>query len=317
MLRWLSRVLLRLLFVLFALVGAMLASALALGAIVYFALSSFGDTRLPSRMVLLLQPDAAVAAEEVGSFSRFSQLLPFRRLGVEDILDALERAETDDRVRGVLLDASAVTSGMAEAQELREAIQRFQSKGKFVIAYADTYEEPSVPYYLASAAGQVWMQPSGDLGLTGAAIQTPFFKRILDRIGIRAELGGRYEYKGAVEAFTREDMSPPVRQNLQRLVDGWLQQLIRDIALSRKLGEAEVKALVERAPLTAEEAKGGRLIDEIGYREQALAAAKRQAGNEAELVPTERYLRRAGSLHEQGATIALIHGQGAIVRAPG
>src|SRR5258708_2265635 len=314
MLRWIGRFIWRLVVFLFAVVGGAVVSLAVVVALVYLWISTVGDNRLPSRIVLSLRPDAARAAEEAGGLS---SLLPLRRQTVEDVVDGLERAEHDDRVQGLFLDASAVSAGMAEAQELRDALQRFQAAGKFVLAYADTYEEPSAPYYVASAARQVWLQPSGDLGLSGVAIQSFFLKGVLDRLGVHGEFGGRYEYKGPVETFTRESMSPPVPPNLQAVVDGWFKQLSRDIAEARGLSDSDLKALVDRAPLGAEEAKSAHLIDQTGYREEAAAEARRQGGEGAELVAIERYLRRAGHPHERGPTIAVIHGRGTIVRAPG
>ncbi|MBI1778676.1 MAG: signal peptide peptidase SppA [Proteobacteria bacterium] len=314
MLRLLGRFLRRLMVLLFAFVGAVVVCLGAAAGLLYLWVSTVGDNRLPSRMVLSMRPDAALGSEDVGSLSRF---LPLRQLSLEDIVEALERAEQDDRVAGLFLDVSGASAGMGEAQELRDAVGRFQNAGKFVLAYADTYEEPSAPYYIASAAHDIWLQPSGDLGLTGVALQSFFLKGALDRLGVHAEFGGRYEYKGAVETFTAEAMSAPVRQNLQTLVDGWFKQLSRDIAGARGLGEPAVRGLIDRAPLGADEALGAKLVDHLGYRGEATAEARKRAGPGAELMTLERYLKRAGRPHERGPTIAVIHGRGTIVRAPG
>src|SRR5437762_2877305 len=107
MLRWLGRLFRRLLVFLFALVGGAVVSLAAIAGLVYLWISTVSDGRLPERMVLSLTPDAAASVEEAGEFYR---LLPIKRLSTEDIVDALERAERDDRVRGLFLDASAVGS---------------------------------------------------------------------------------------------------------------------------------------------------------------------------------------------------------------
>src|SRR5262249_3814480 len=102
-----------------------------------------------------------------------------------DLLEALERAENDSRVVGLIMDGSA-PRGMAQAQELRDAILSFRAKHKFAIAFADSFGEfgPGMKeYFLATAFDQIWLQPSGDIGLTGVMSEVPFLRGSLDKLG--------------------------------------------------------------------------------------------------------------------------------------
>ena len=99
---------------------------------------------------------------------------------VRDVVDALDRAGNDDRVKGLIAHVGAVQMGMAQTQELREAVQRFRAKKKFAIAFAETFGEfgpGNNSYYLATAFDQIYLQPSGDIGLTGLMFESPFITR--------------------------------------------------------------------------------------------------------------------------------------------
>src|SRR5262249_19149442 len=134
------------------------------------------------------------------------------------------------------------------------------------------------PYYLAAATDEIWLQPLGAVGLTGLRSETPFFRGLFDLIGVKAEFDRRSEYKSAVNPLTETGMTGPEREEIEALLASLGGQIDRGIAADRQLGADEVRGLVDRAPLSAEEAKTARLVDRIGYRDEALASASTHAG---------------------------------------
>lgn len=318
LLRWLGRLLWRIVTFLFAIVGgAVVVSAVLVGlALIAIPIPGLKREPLPSSMVLTMTIDGKLGSSEHESLT---SALRSRRLGLEDAIAALARAETDPQVKGLMLDVGRASPGLAEAQELRQAVARFRATGKPVVAFADGFGEGGLgggaAYYLASAADQVWMQPSGDWSWTGLSLEGVFVKDTFQKLGLAADMIQRHEYKGAMEPVTRTSFSEPVRENLGRAVRGWFDQMVKGVAEGRKISETTIRSLVSSAPLSSAEALQGQLVDKLGYRADAIDAAGGK--DKAEAVTIDRYFRRLGTPWTRGPTIAVIHGDGEVTRADG
>lgn len=185
-----------------------------------------------------------------------------------EIVSGLEQAGADSRVKGLILRLGDSGMSIAQIQELRDAILAFRKSGKFTIAFAESFgivSNATVEYFLASAAEAIWLQPSGELALTGLALEVPFFKSALDKLEIEPLIGQRHEYKGASESLTRSGMSEPVRRSMKSLVDDWYGQILDGIAAVRKMPAANLRALVDNGPYTAAAAKRAGLVDQTAY----------------------------------------------------
>jgi protease-4 len=255
-----------------------------------------------------------------GSQNALSELVGGRKSTVRGFLDALERGAEDPRVKGLYAHIDADTLGLGKTQEVRDAIAAFRAKGKFAIAFSESFGEFGVgtrPYYLATAFDEIWLQPLGAVGLVGLHSETPFLRGTLDHLGIKPIFARREEYKSAANSLTETEMTAPQREEVESLLTAVAGQITRGIAETRQLSEGEVQALIDRGPLFADEAKAARLIDRIGYRDEAISEAHRRAGSGAELMSLSRYLEGAGHPHNKGPTIALIYGTGLIVQGGG
>lgn len=183
------------------------------GVIIYFlagagGLSEQAETA-PENMVLSLNLDAGFSEGASGpNFSSFG--VSPGRISLQDAIIALRRAADDDRVKAVIATISGQSLGLAQVQEIRDAITVFRESGKPALLYTDTLGElgnATTAYYLAAAFEEIWLQPSGGIGLTGLAIEQPFLKGFLDKLGVRANALQRYEYKSAAENLTNTEMS--------------------------------------------------------------------------------------------------------------
>src|ERR1700676_173557 len=249
-----------------------------------------------------------------------SQLVFGGEQTLRDFLDGLERAGDDPRVKGLYARLGDDNLGLATCQEARDAIRDFRAKGKFAIVFTDGFGEfgPGTrPYYLATAFDEIWLQPLGSVGLIGLHTDLPFFRGALDRIGILPSFAHREQYKSAMNSLTETAMTAPQREEIEDLLRAASGQIARGIAAARALSPAEVNALIDRGPFVADEAKAARLVDRIGYRDEAVARAKERAGSGAELVALSRYLDGAGHPHDKGPTIALIYATGIVTRDGG
>ena len=271
---------------------------------------------LPPRMLLSLSlagPLPEQEADPVQAILRRQQQPSLRQ-----VLEALDRAATDPQVGGILADLSHAQLGHAQAQELHQAILRFRNAGKPAIAFADTFGEGqsgNAAYYIASAFDQIWLQPSGDIGLTGIALNFVFLREALDDLGIQPQMMRRQEYKGVVETLTERSLTPAVRENYQRIAESLHGRMIADIAARRAVEPARLRALVNEAPIEAARGLENRLVDRLGYRDEVRAAALALAGGDARPVPLGAYARHAARPRgKPAAEIALITASGPIVR---
>jgi protease-4 len=236
---------------------------------------------------------------------------------VRDVVDAIERGAADSRVKGMIARFGGSSLGMAQAQELREAVRRFRAHKKFAVAWAETFGEfgpGGSSYYLATAFDEIWMQPSGDVGLTGIILESPFVRGTLDKLGIVPRMDHRYEYKNAMNMYTEKKFTPPHREAMEKLMTSWWSQMVQGIAEGRRLTADQVRAVVNRGPLLGQEAVDARLVDGLAYRDEVYTKVKERAGRNASLIYLQKYLERAGRPHESGKTIALIFGAGEVVR---
>ena len=249
----------------------------------------------------------------------FTTLLAGRRTTLREVVDVIDRAGRDSAVAGLVARVGSSPGGMAKAQELRGAIERFRARGKFAWAFAETFGEAgnaSEAYYLAAACDQIWIQPSGDLWLTGVALQEPFIRGTLDKIGAQPAFSKRSEYKNAVNFYTERGFTEAHREAVGRLKDSWFSQIVGGIARGRKLPEEIVRAMVDRAPLLANEALAARLVDGLGYRDEVVRKALAKAGGGADLTALGRYRARLGRA-AGGKKLALIYGVGEVTRGRG
>ena len=270
---------------------------------------------VPDTTVLTLSLDHALADAPAGD--GLSGYLSEPQPSLRDVLDTLERGGGDPKVKGLFVRLGGDEIGTAQVQELRDAIAAFRAKGKFAVAYADSFGEfgpGNHAYYLAAAFDQIWLQPQGLVGLTGLRAESPFFRGALDKIDVVPSFDHRSEYKTAMNMVTETGMTAAQREETESLLRSVFAQMVRGIAADRKLDEAKVRELIDRSPLLTQEAADAHLVDRVGYRDQAEAASRERAGSDAELLPALTYLARAGRPHRSGPVIALIYGTGLIQR---
>lgn len=238
--------------------------------------------------------------------------------GSRDIVETVQllwQAADDPRVVGMFVDIGDESAGLARVQELRQAIAYFRGKGKFAVGFAESLGSGGThfsDYYLASALEQIWLQPSGGFAVAGLAIETPFLKEGLDRLGVRVEGGQRWEYKSAPDTFTETAYPAPARQNLQQLLDSLYGQFVTDVARERHLEPAKLRQLIDSVPFDSEKARQENLVDKVGYRADALDDMWTRVGKTHNLVTLGDYANDGARPKPRGDTLALVRITGAI-----
>jgi protease IV len=296
---------------LFASVGA-LAVIAVLGAVLAWH-SFLGPTEpVPDRAVLQLDLRAGIVETPPFRLPLIGYL--DRALTLSEAVAALHAAAGDDRVAGLVARINGSGLGIAQIQELRDAIAAFGAAGKPSIAFAETFGENGngmLDYYMASIFDEIWVQPSGQLDTTGILIEQPFMREMLTDLGIATEFSARGDYKSATDMFTRDTMSAPHRRNLEQLVNSWKDQIVGDIAADRALNVAAVTDLIDRAPLDPDAAFNAVLIEGRAYRDEVETSALVLAGGDAELYEFTDYARQVEPPAD-APKVALVYAAGPI-----
>jgi len=297
-------------------------SVLALSGIFIYFLSSMDGVpnqaaEAPENIILSLNLDAGFSEGQSGP--DFSSLgVSSKRTTLQDAIIALRRAGNDDRVKAIVANISGPSLGLAQVQEIRDAVAKFRTSGKPALLYTDTLGElgnATTAYYLATAFEEIWLQPSGGIGLTGLAIEQPYLKGFLDKVGVRANALQRYEYKSAAENLTNTEMSEPNKEALDALFGSIFDQLVEGIADARNISEDNVKALMAEGPLLAKEAMDGGLVDRLAYRDEFNQNLDDMI-DDGKRVSVRRYLGFGlpEEIPEAERSVAVINAVGAIAR---
>jgi protease IV len=246
-----------------------------------------------------------------------AKLMLTERFTLRDVVDAIDRGANDDRVVGMVAKIGAARMGLAQVQEIRDAVQRFRAHKKFAVAYSETFGEfgpGNGAYYLATAFDQIYLQPSGDVGLTGIMMESPFIKGTLSKLGVTFHGDHRYEYKNALNFYTETKYTAPHKEAMTAILNSWFSQMKDGICQARQIAPDKFQALVDAGPYLGKEAVSAKLVDGVAYRDEVYGKVKSKAGDGAELLYLEKYLDRAGRPHEKGKTVALVFGVGAVTR---
>ncbi|OBK89364.1 signal peptide peptidase SppA [Mycolicibacter sinensis] len=282
---------------------------------------------------VVLELDLQSLPHETGGFDPLALLRSGSQPPVlREVVAAIHRAAEDPRVAGLIARVQLSSAAAGPVQELRAAIADFTAV-KPSLAWAETYPG-TLSYYLASAFGEVWMQPSGTLGLIGFATNATFLRTALDKAGIEAQFVARGEYKSAANLFTEDSYTDAHREADTALVESLHAQVRRAVAESRNLDGGVVDELADRAPLLRDDAIGAGLIDRIGFRDEAydriaeLVGAEGISGADDDAAPPRLYLSRYANATAEGArpglpgrkpkpAIAVVTVAGAIVSGSG
>jgi len=295
------RLLFRIIVGIFALVGFLIVGT-GVGVGVFVA--HRGPAPPPSESLLEWVADGPMGSASSGRLGALMDDPP----SLDHLVQTLDAARADPRVKGLIARLGAVSMRPAEIQELRAAITRFRATGKFTAVHASSYDTSS--YWLASAFGEVWMQPSGVLAATGPMIDEPFAREAFDTLGIEPRFERREGYKSAPESMTERAPTPQHREMTGALVADIGRQFVEAVATDRHLDISGARAAIDRAPLLEDEATAAKLVDRLGWRDEFTRDARRRAGD-AKVVDIRDYT--LPQPEPAAAEIAVIRAVGNIV----
>ena len=248
-------------------------------------------------------------------------LLGKKSLSVMSVVESLRRAETDAKVKGLLIRLPEGGLAPGEADELRLAVKHFRLSGKPVFAHSQgLYPSGAVTstYMLGASTDQLWMQPGSSFEAVGLAAEEMFFKRLFDKYGVKADYQQRYEFKTAVNPYLYDDFTAAHKESELSWMGSIYGAAVRAAALDRRQAPAALQKTLEAGPYPADQALKLGLIDRVGQVKDAETAILGRAGRGARLVDFADYASNTRRADDgAGSAIAVVYGEGEIVTGDG
>ena len=232
--------------------------------------------------------------------------------GAHQLIRKIEAAGKDENIEAILIQPEWISCGYAVLNELKEALQEFKNQGKQVYAFLE--RAGNKDYLLATVADEIYLNPSASAGilLTGVGSSMLFYKDLFDKIGIEVTVIHAGEYKGFGESYSRKNLSPPVRQNLNFLMTEIYDSILEDLSVSRQLEYSETEYVYENRPelfISGSQALDYGLVDELSFFEDTVLKV---CGNEKKLVSFKNY-NPAASFDLTSNKVAVVYLQGEIM----
>lgn len=197
--------------------------------------------------VIVMNLDANIVergGDEPFAFN-FASLTPDPQIGLDQILDGLTRAASDDNIKGLYLNISGVAASPSTLEDIRDGIDEFRESGKWVVAWSESMSQGG--YYLNSVADEVYLHPAGGMTLLGLRAQSMFYPGLLDKLGVDVTVlrGPNNKYKSAVEPLLRKNFSDANKEQLEALLGEFWETISSDIAISRNMPVSQLDAVAE------------------------------------------------------------------------
>jgi len=164
--------------------------------------------QIQGNSVLLLKFDHAIVdrarKNPLGDLD-FGVFQGSKTVGLNDILDCIRKAKTDDNIKGIYLNPMDIEAGMASIEEIRSALKDFKTSGKFIYAYGDYLSQKA--YYLVTVADTLALNPQGSVDFRGLGGERTFYKKGLEKLGVEMQIIRHGKFKSAVEPFLLDKMS--------------------------------------------------------------------------------------------------------------
>ncbi len=234
-----------------------------------------------------------VVPEKTGNTPQNFNLEMASGAGVNDILRSLEHAAQDDMIAGLLIKSNYTIADMVSIQRIRRAIEKFKTSGKPIYSYGEYYSQSA--YHLASTADSVFLNPNGSIDIRGLGAATPFYKGLMDKLGVKMNIFYQGKYKSAIEPYRRNSMSPDNKDQKRIYLNQLNSELIREISNSRNLPEADIREIMNNyLGGSASDAVKHGLADEVVYYSDVKNILRKKLNQDEDqktaIIPVSKYL---------------------------
>ncbi len=240
--------------------------------------SSSSDVSVKDNSVLKISLTADMPDKVTDGMSfDYMSMTPIKQIGLNDALKSIEKAKTDDRIKGIYLDMDGASAGTATIEELRNKLIEFKESGKFIISYATAYSQ--FGYYLASVADEVYVNPQGGMSWQGMCSQIMFYKNVLEKLGVEMQVFRHGQFKSAVEPYICDKMSPANRKQYSVLLNSIWGKVCRGISEARGISVEDLNMYADSLSLRkAQDAVTLKFADAVKYYDEVIDELKAKSG---------------------------------------
>lgn len=244
------------------------------------------------------------------------------KMGLQEILNAIENAKTDDNIKGISIKTLFINAGTAQIQAIRDKLVDFKESGKFIMAYSDYYMQSN--YYLSSVADSVFVNPVGEVDFRGLSTEILYYKDLQEKTGVKMEIIRHGKYKSAVEPFLANEMSDANREQISSFLNSIWNEMVIDIADSRGKSVEEINVIADTlGARTPQLAIQNNMVDDELYNDEYEGKLKVLAGIEKDKklnsIAISDYISTGKGRIKSTATdkIAVVYAQGEIMYGKG
>jgi protease-4 len=245
-------------------------------------------------------------------------------LGLNQLYDALEAAKADNKIKGIFLEVELFSAAPSTMLDVRNALLDFKNSGKWIIAYGENYTQGG--YYVASAANEVYMFPTGTFDWRGLSSELMFFKKMFDKLEIEAQVirGPNNKFKSAVEPFMYEQMTPENRQQISTYVGDIWKTMLDGISKERNVTVDFLNQAADSISLMDNDIlKNSGLVNGLVYRDEVISNIKGKLGlaadgkDKIDMIEIDNYLTSLDIKDSNDNQVAVVYAEGAIESGEG
>ena len=227
---------------------------------------------------------------------------------LKEILDNIEKAKLDEKIKGIYLNISGLNAGLSNIEEIREKLLEFKESGKFIYSYSEVYTQLS--YYLSSVSDSIFLNPQGMVEFNGFSAGVLFYKDLLDKIGYDIQVIRHGKFKSAVEPYMYNGMSDENRDQLEKLLNSMSDVINKGVSQQRSIKESKINEIINNLKLNSPYACIElNFVDELRYEDEVLSFLEEKSEN---IIDFQEYLNVKSKKSISENKIAIIYATGAI-----
>ncbi|MEN8929103.1 MAG: signal peptide peptidase SppA [Flavobacteriales bacterium] len=248
------------------------------------------------------------------------------KIGVNSIIRSIEYAKTDSKIKGIYLQPNGLSVGLANLEEIHDALQDFKESGKFIVSYSEGYSQGT--YYLASVSDEIYIYPTGSLQWSGLSNERMFYKNMLDKLEIEMQIirGSNNKFKSAVEPFIMDKMSAANREQTEKYMFSFWDHMVSEVSDSRDITEKELNTIADGMLITsASKAVDYKFATAVKYQDEVHEILKQKlgvdGGDEMKSISLNNYIKFAELKmrvkNRRKQNVAIVYANGEIVSGKG
>ncbi|CVK16134.1 protease-4 [Apibacter mensalis] len=308
--------------VLATIIGILLLSSIVVLSLIFINIFAFIPSKfvVKDKSILEINLNNSILEDPNERDISISLLNNDKSISLKDILDVINYAQTDDKIKGISLKLSNLNAGYSQISEIRQALLNFKKSKKFIYSYSNDCDQKS--YYLSSVADSMFLNPNANIELTGLSAEVLFYKNLGQKYGINFEVIRHGKYKSAVEPYIRDNLSEENRYQLKNILQNFWYKISNDIIASRKISIENFNKYVDSLySFIPELAFKYKLVDKLIYESQYENLLKKKLGLANDdlfnKISIDQYKEIAQNISRSDNKIAILYATGQIYTGKG